>query len=212
MARGASRAESERWDADIHPSNRFESRWAHPWWDVQSFQKRPDYQENLAEAKEFIKAAEDKWIPELRAKGWLGDETFIKQKVEGFKKALVEHEDFVKRVNALGNYLAEPVSREDKINKYLPLMQEGGKGQDKMFGEIRDLLRSLKIATVGRRDQTIGDELEKVNLSRKPPDPEAELYKRMTMEALKVPEAERRKAEAEGMKFNREYKRSRSKE
>jgi hypothetical protein len=187
MARGASRAESESWDKDIHPSNRFEARWAHPWWDVQSFQKRPDYQENLAEAKDFIKAAEEKWIPELKAKGWLRNEDLIQQKVEGFKKALADHEDYVKRVNALGNYLAEPVSREDKINKYLPLMQEGGKGQDKMFAEIRSLLKSLKMDATGRADKTISNELEKVNLERRPPDPESELYKRMTMEALKVP-------------------------
>lgn len=212
MARGASRAESERWDADIHPSNRFEARWAHPWWDVQSFQKRPDYQENLAEAKEFAKAAEERWIPLLKEKGWLRDEDSVREKLAGFREALAKHEDYVKRVNALGDYLAVPISREDKIEKYLPLMKEGGAGQEKMFGEIRNLLRSLKMTARGRADSSIEDELEKVNLSRRAPDPEAELYKKMTMEALKVPEEERRKAEAEGMRLNREYKRSRTKD
>jgi hypothetical protein len=202
----------ERWDKDIHPSNRFDAKWAHPWWDVQSFQKRPDYKENLAEAKDFAKAAVDKWIPELKAKGWLRDEEFVMQKVESFKKALAEHEDFVKRVNDLGNYLAVPISREEKIEKYLPLMKEGGAGQDKMFKEIRHLRDILRMSANGRTDKTISDELDKVNLERQPADPESELYKKMTLEALKVPEAERRKAEAEGARWNREYKRSRSKD
>jgi hypothetical protein len=203
---------SERWDKDIHPSNRFDARWAHPWWDVQSFQKRPDYKENLAEAKDFAKAAVDKWIPALKAKGWLRDEEFVMQKVESFKKALAEHEDFVKRVNDLGNYLAVPISREEKIEKYLPLMKEGGAGQDKMFKEIRHLRSILVSNATGREDDTISKELDKVNLEHRPADPESELYKKMTLEALKVPEAERRKSEADVARWNREYKRSRSKE
>ena len=41
---------------------------------------------------------------------------------------------------------------------------------------------------------------------------ELDQIKQATLEALKVPETERRKAEAEGARWNREYKRSRSKE
>lgn len=199
----------ERWDKDIHPSNRFEARWAHPWWDVQSFQKNEAYQKNLASAKDFTKEVTDKWLPMFKEKGWIkpGD-TLIEDRLAKFTNALAEHEDYIKKVNGLGDYLAVPISREDKVEKYLPLMKEGGEIIDRMMKAARDIKHSMTI--LGQGD--VKGEIKAVELEHRLPDPESELYKKMTLEANKVPEAERREAEARGAKWNREYKRSRSKE
>ena len=209
MARGYAQSRSERWDANIHPSNRFEARWAHPWWDVQSFQKNEGYQKNLAAAKEFYKEAKEKWVPMFKENGWIKPgETIIEDRLAKFSKALSEHEEYVKKVNGLGNYLAVPISREDKIEKYLPLMKEGGEIIDRMMGSIRDAKHSMVITGQGGAK----GEIKNFELEHKAPDPELDQIKQATLEALKVPETERRKAEAEGARWNREYKRSRSKE
>jgi hypothetical protein len=199
----------ERWDKDIHPSNRFEARWAHPWWDVQSFQKNEAYQKNLASAKDFTKEVTDKWLPMFKEKGWIKPgETLIEERLAKFTKALAEHEDYIKKVNGLGNYLAVPISREDKIEKYLPLMKEGGEIIDRMMMAARDIKHSMVI--LGRDDAK--GEIKSVELEHRLPDPESELYKKMTLEANKVPEPIRREQEAKAAKWNRDYKRSRSKE
>jgi hypothetical protein len=210
MARGYAQSRSERWDANIHPSNRFEARWAHPWWDVQSFQKNPGYQANKAAAEKFAKELEDKWIPMFKEKGWIKPgETRIEDKLNAFKVALADHENFVKKVNGLGDYLAVPISREDKIEKYLPLMKEGGAGIDKMMGEVRDIRHSMIIMAA---DSEVKQAVKDIDLVNKQPDPEAELYKKMTEEANKIPPEVRREQESKTAKWNREHKRSRTKE
>lgn len=191
-------------------SNRFEARWAHPWWDVQSFQDQDHYKKNLSSSKAFVDEVENKWLPMFKEKGWIkpGD-TLQDDRAATFRKALADHEDFLTRVNALGDYLARPVSREDKIEKYLPLMKEGGEIMERMFGAARNLKHSMVILAANSDiKQTIKD----VDLEHKQPDPEFELYKKMTQEALKVPEPIRREQEAKGMQLNRQIKRSRSKE
>ena len=194
----------------IHPSNRFEARWAHPWWDVQSFQENPGYQANMVSSKSFYKDVVEKWLPMFKEKGWIKpNDNFIQDKLEVFKKSLGEHEEYIKKVNGLGDYLARPVSREEKIEKYLPLMKEGGAGIEKMMGAIRDIRHAMVILAA---DSEVKKTIKAVDLVNKQADPEAELYKKMTMEALKVPEPIRREEEAKAARWNREHKRSRSKE
>jgi hypothetical protein len=213
MARGYSQSKSEasleRWDKDIHPSNRFEARWAHPWWDVQSFQKNPGYQKNLEASKGFYAEVTNKWLPMFEEKGWLRGDSVINTKLEAFKQALGEHEEYLKKVNGLGDYLAVPISREEKIEKYLPLMKEGGKIMDTMFQAIRDVKHAMVISAA---DRDVKQAIKDVDLVNKQPDPEAELYRKMTEEANKVPPEVRREQESRAAKWNREYKRSRTKE
>lgn len=194
---------------ELHPSNRFEARWAHPWWDVQSFQDTDAYKDNLSSSKEFVDEAENKWLPMFREKGWIKPGDITEERIQIFRKALVEHEDYLKRVNALGDYLARPVSREDKINIYLPLMKEGGEIMERMFGAARNLQHSMVISAA---DADIKQKIKDVNLKHRLPDPESELYHSLTREALKVPESLRREQEAKTMQYNRTIKRSRSKE
>jgi imidazolonepropionase-like amidohydrolase len=214
MARGYSQSKSEagseRWDKDIHPSNRFEARWAHPWWDVQSFQKNPGYQANKAAAEKFSEEVRNKWLPMFREKGWIkpGD-TQIEDKLNEYEEASAAHAEYVKKVNGLGDYLAVPISREDKIEKYLPLMKEGGAGIDKMMKAVRDIRHSMVITAA---DSEVKKSIKAVDLVNKQPDPEAELYKSMTVEANKVPEPIRREQESKTARWNRDHKRSRSKE
>lgn len=174
------------------------------WWNLVSFREDEQYKENLSTAKAFLKSAEERWIPELKRLGGIEDGKVINKSIEGFKKALADLELVNKKVDGFGDYLARPISREDKIMKYLPVFNEVRDAINGVTKNIADLQHALVISSSVGNAKEMRAEIKSIELNKRIPDELELTLREAAKEWQKLPETVRREGERKAYLKTRE--------